>query len=75
MGAVLPAIPLPVLPKLGDTLKFRRWVPYGISTAPLVEGLIPTAANVGYEEIVVQIGQRMALTRELLRYGVIKGNV
>lgn len=56
-----------VLPKFGmtkempknkaDTVKFRRAVPFGPATVPLVEGVTPTAQKMEYEDVQAQLRQ------------------
>lgn len=66
------AEPILVLSKFGqskplpsntaDTVKFRRPVPFTVSTAPLVEGATPTAQQMSYEDVTVQLQQYGAVT-------------
>jgi len=66
------AEPILVLSKFGqnkplpknkaDTVKFRRPVPFTVSTAPLVEGATPTAQQMQYEDVTVQLQQYGAVT-------------
>lgn len=61
------AEPILVLSKFGqskplptnkaDTVKFRRPVPFPVVNAPLVEGVTPTARQMAYEDVTVQIKQ------------------
>lgn len=61
------AQPILVLQKFGkskplpkhkaDTVKFRRPVPFGAATTPLVEGVTPTAQKMSYEDVQVQVKQ------------------
>jgi N4-gp56 family major capsid protein len=52
------------LPKnKADTVKFRRPIPFTVSTAPLVEGVTPTAQALTYEDVSVQIQQYGAVTK------------
>ncbi len=61
------AEPILVLSKFGqskplpknkaDTVKFRRPIPFPVVTAPLTEGVTPTARQMGYEDVTVQIKQ------------------
>ncbi|MCG7598403.1 N4-gp56 family major capsid protein [Halomonas sp. McH1-25] len=61
------AEPILVLSKFGqskplpknkaDTVKFRRPVPFPVVTAPLQEGVTPTARQMQYEDVTVQIKQ------------------
>ncbi|MBH8578790.1 N4-gp56 family major capsid protein [Bisbaumannia pacifica] len=61
------AEPILVLSKFGqskplprnkaDTVKFRRPVPFPVVTAPLTEGQTPTARQMSYEDVTVQIKQ------------------
>ncbi|TDX29103.1 N4-gp56 family major capsid protein [Modicisalibacter xianhensis] len=61
------AEPILVLSKFGqskplpknkaDTVKFRRPVPFPVVTAPLTEGVTPTARQMQYEDVTVQIKQ------------------
>jgi len=61
------AEPILVLSKFGqskplpknkaDTVKFRRPVPFGAVTAPLTEGTTPTAQQMQYEDVTVQLDQ------------------
>ena len=46
------------LPKnTADNIKFRRPIPYAVSTTQLVEGVTPTAKQMQYEDVPVQMGQ------------------
>ena len=46
------------LPKnTADNVKFRRPVPFAISTTPLVEGATPTAQQMAYEDVPVTLNQ------------------
>ncbi len=46
------------LPKnTADNVKFRRPVPFTVSTTPLVEGATPTAQQMGYEDVPVTLQQ------------------
>lgn len=66
------AEPILVLSKFGqskplpankaDTVKFRRPVPFTVSTAPLVEGATPTSQQMSYEDVTVQLQQYGAVT-------------
>ena len=66
------AEPILVLSKFGqskplpknkaDTVKFRRPVPFTVSTAPLVEGATPTSQQMSYEDVTVQLSQYGAVT-------------
>lgn len=40
-----------------DTIKFRRPVPFDAATAPLAEGVTPTAGAMAYEDVTVQLLQ------------------
>jgi len=61
------AEPILVLDKFGeskplpknkaDTIKFRRPVPYAVSTSQLVEGVTPAPKQINYEDVTVQMGQ------------------
>lgn len=61
------AEPILVLSKFGqskplpknkaDTVKFRRPVPFPVVTSPLTEGVTPTARQMQYEDVTVQIKQ------------------
>lgn len=61
------AEPILVLSKFGqskplpknkaDTVKFRRPVPFPVVTTPLTEGVTPTAQQMQYEDVTVQIKQ------------------
>lgn len=61
------AEPITVLSKFGqskplpknkaDTVKFRRPVPFPVVTTPLTEGVTPTARQMQYEDVTVQIKQ------------------
>ena len=61
------AEPILVLSKFGqskplpsnkaDTVKFRRPVPFAISTTALTEGVTPTTQQMTYEDVTVQIAQ------------------
>jgi N4-gp56 family major capsid protein len=61
------AEPVLVLQKLGmskplpknkaDTVKFRRPIPFPVSTTPLQEGVTPPAQKMAYEDVTVQIKQ------------------
>lgn len=61
------AEPILVLSKFGqskplpknkaDTVKFRRPVPFPVVSAPLTEGVTPTAQQMQYEDVTVQIKQ------------------
>lgn len=61
------AEPITVLSKFGqskplpknkaDTIKFRRPVPFPVVTTPLSEGVTPTARQMQYEDVTVQIKQ------------------
>ncbi|MGQ7248287.1 N4-gp56 family major capsid protein [Halomonas sp. V046] len=61
------AEPILVLSKFGqskplpknkaDTVKFRRPVPFPVVTTPLTEGVTPTARQMAYEDVTVQIKQ------------------
>jgi len=61
------AEPILVLSKFGqskplpknqaDTVKFRRPVPFGAVTSPLTEGTTPTAQQMQYEDVQVQLDQ------------------
>lgn len=51
------------LPKnTSDSIKFRRPVPYAVSTTPLTEGVTPTAQALTYEDVPVTINQYGAVT-------------
>jgi N4-gp56 family major capsid protein len=66
------AEPILVLSKFGqskplpankaDTVKFRRPVPFTVSTAPLVEGATPSSQQMSYEDVTVQLQQYGAVT-------------
>jgi N4-gp56 family major capsid protein len=66
------AEPILVLSKFGqskplpankaDTVKFRRPVPFPVSTAPLVEGATPSSQQMSYEDVTVQLQQYGAVT-------------
>lgn len=66
------AEPILVLSKFGqtkpmpknkaDTVKFRRPVPFAVSTAPLVEGATPSSQQMSYEDVTVQLQQYGAVT-------------
>jgi len=66
------AEPILVLSKFGqskplpknkaDTVKFRRPVPFASVTVPLVEGVTPSAQQMAYEDVTVQIKQWGAWT-------------
>ena len=66
------AEPILVLSKFGqskplpsnkaDTVKFRRPIPFTVSTAPLIEGATPTSQQLNYEDVTVQIQQYGAVT-------------
>lgn len=46
------------LPKnKADTVKFRRPVPFAVATTPLTEGATPTAQQMAYEDVTVQLAQ------------------
>lgn len=46
------------LPKnTADNIKFRRPIPYAVSTTQLVEGVTPTAKQMQYEDVPVTMGQ------------------
>lgn len=46
------------LPKnKADNIKFRRPIPFAVSTTPLVEGVTPTAQAMTYEDVPVTIAQ------------------
>lgn len=61
------AEPVIVLQKLGqtkplptntaDTAKFRRAVPFAVSTVPLQEGVTPNAQSISYVDVTVQVRQ------------------
>lgn len=61
------AEPITVLSKFGqskpltkntaDTIKFRRPIPFAHATTPLTEGVTPTAQQMQYEDVTVQIKQ------------------
>lgn len=61
------AEPVTVLAKFGlakplpknktDTIKYRRPVPFAAVTAPLAEGVTPTAGSMAYEDVTVQMQQ------------------
>lgn len=61
------AEPILVLSKFGqskplpknkaDTVKFRRPIPFALATTPLTEGVTPTAKQMQYEDVSVQIKQ------------------
>jgi len=52
MGATKP------LPQnMTDTVKFRRPVPFAVSTVPLQEGVTPTPDKMAYEDVSVQLRQ------------------
>ena len=40
-----------------DTIKFRRPVPYTVSTTQLIEGVTPAPKQITYEDVQVQMGQ------------------
>lgn len=46
-----------------DTVKFRRPVPFTVTTTTLVEGVTPTAQAMEYEDVSVQIAQYGAVTK------------
>lgn len=46
------------LPKnTADTVKFRRPVPFSVATTPLTEGVTPSAQQMSYEDVSVQLAQ------------------
>jgi N4-gp56 family major capsid protein len=46
------------LPKnKADTVKFRRPIPFTVSTTQLTEGVTPTPKQMSYEDVTVQLGQ------------------
>ena len=49
--------PKPLPKNKADTVKFRRPVPFDIPTAALTEGVTPTAQQMQYEDVTVQIKQ------------------
>jgi len=52
----------PVPKNKADTVKFRRPIPFTISTAPLVEGATPSSQQMQYEDVTVQLQQYGAVT-------------
>jgi N4-gp56 family major capsid protein len=47
----------PVPKNKSDTVKFRRPVPFAVSTIPLQEGVTPTSHGITFEDVQVQIKQ------------------
>jgi N4-gp56 family major capsid protein len=47
----------PVPKNKADTVKFRRPVPFGAATTPLVEGVTPSAQKMAYEDVSVTVKQ------------------
>ena len=52
----------PVPKNKADNVKFRRPVPFAISTTPLTEGVTPTAQAMSYEDVPVTLNQYGFLT-------------
>lgn len=67
------AMPILVLSKFGQnkpvpknkaqTIKFRRPIPFPVSTTPLVEGVKPTSQALKYADVSVTLGQYGGLTK------------
>lgn len=47
----------PLTKNTADTIKFRRPIPFGVATTPLVEGVKPASRQMQYEDVTVQIKQ------------------
>jgi N4-gp56 family major capsid protein len=52
----------PLPDKSSTTVKFRRPIPFAVSTVPLAEGVTPTPQKMNYEDVSVQVKQYGAVT-------------
>jgi N4-gp56 family major capsid protein len=51
------ATPKPLPRNTADNVKFRRPIPYAVSTSQLVEGVTPVPKQMQYEDVAVTLGQ------------------
>lgn len=50
-------LPKPMPKNAAQSAKFRRPIPFTVSTAPLVEGVTPTSKKIQYEDVLVKLEQ------------------
>lgn len=53
----------PLKKNTADTVKFRRPVPFALATTPLTEGVTPSAQQMQYEDVTVQLKQYGAVVQ------------